>query len=65
VVDRFVVNLYSGDAYRMDLVDTLRLKDTSLISADAACNTDIGGVYLAKLVAGGRGARPSGWSSQM
>jgi hypothetical protein len=39
VVDRFVVKLYSGDAYRtsdVDLVDTLRPEDTSLILADAA-----------------------------
>jgi hypothetical protein len=55
VVGRFVVKLYSGDAYRMDLVDTLRPEDTSLILADAACNTDIGGVYLAKPLAGGGG----------
>ena len=39
----------------MDLVDTLRPEDATLILADAACGTDIGGVYLAKPVAGGRG----------
>jgi hypothetical protein len=58
VVGRFVVKLYSGDTYRtsdVDLVDTLRPEDTSLILADAACGTDIGGIYLAKPVAGGRG----------
>jgi hypothetical protein len=63
VVDRFVVKLYSGDAYRtsdVDLVDTLRPEDTSLILADAACSTDIGGVYLAKPLAGGGRAKPSG-----
>ena len=56
VVGRFVVKLYSGDTYRtsdVDLVDTLRPEDTSLILADAACSTDIGGVYLAKPLAGG------------
>jgi hypothetical protein len=58
VVGRFVVKPYSGDAYRtsdVDLVDTLRMEDASLIFADAACGTDIGGIYLAKPVAGGRG----------
>ena len=68
VVGRFVVKPYSGDAYRtsdVELVDTLRMEDASLILADAACGTDIGGIYLAKPVAGGRGTRPSGWSSQM
>lgn len=67
VVGRFAVKLYSGDAYRtsdVELVDTLRMEDASLI-LDAACGTDIGGIYLAKPVAGGRGTRPSGWSSQM
>ena len=60
VVGRFVVKLYSGDAYRasdVDLVDTLRMEDASLIFADATCGTDIGGIYLAKPVAGGRGDR--------
>ncbi len=55
---RFVVKPYSGDAYRTsdaDLVDTLRMEDASLIFADAACGTDIGGIHLAKSVAGGRG----------
>jgi hypothetical protein len=58
VVGRFVVKPYSGDAYRtsdVDLVDALRMEDASLILADAACGTDIGGIYLAKPVAGGRG----------
>jgi hypothetical protein len=56
VVGRFVVKPYSGDAYRtsyVDLVDTLRPEDASLILADAACGTDIGGIYLAKPLAGG------------
>ncbi len=68
VVGRFVVKPHSGDADRtsdVDLVDTPRPEDASLIFADAACGTDIGGIYLAKPVAGGRGTRPSGWSSQM
>ena len=68
VVGRFVVKPYSGDAYRtsdVDLVDSLRMEDASLIFADATCGTDIGGIYLAKPVAGGRGTGPSGWSSQM
>jgi len=58
VVGRFVVKLYSGDAYRtsdVDLVDTLRMEDAGPIFADAACGTDIGGIHLAKPVAGGRG----------
>jgi hypothetical protein len=58
VVSRFVVKPYSGDAYKtsdVDLVDTLRVEDASLIFADAACGTDIWGIYLAKPVAGGRG----------
>ncbi|MFZ8840372.1 MAG: hypothetical protein ACO2PM_15960 [Pyrobaculum sp.] len=58
VVGRFVVKLYSGDAYRtsdVDLVDTLRMEDAGPIFADAACGTDIGGLHLAKQVAGGRG----------
>lgn len=58
VVGRFVVKLYSGDAYRtsdVDLVDILRMEDASLIFADAACGTDIGGTYVAKPIAGGRG----------
>ena len=57
MVGRFVVKPYSGDACRtsnVDLVDTLRPEDASLILADAACGTDIGGIYLAKPVAGGR-----------
>jgi hypothetical protein len=42
------------------------MEDASLTFADAACGTDIGGIYLAKPVAGGRGGTgPSGWSSQM
>jgi len=68
VVGRFVVKPYSGNAYRIsdvDLVDTLRPEDASLILADAACGTDIGCIYLAKPVAGWRGTRPSGWLSQM
>ena len=55
VVGRFVVKPYSGDAYRtsdVDLVDSLRMEDASLIFADAACGTDIGGIRLAKPVAG-------------
>ncbi len=58
VVGRFVVKPYSGDAYRtsdVDLVDSLRMEDASLIFADAACGTDIGGIHLAKPVAGGWG----------
>ncbi len=58
VAGRFVVKPHSGDAYRtsdVDLVDTPRPEDASLIFADAACGTDIGGIYLAKPVAGGRG----------
>jgi len=64
VVGRFVVKPCNGDAYRTR-VDTLRMEDASLILADAACGMDIGGIYLAKPIAGGRGTRPSGWSSQM
>ncbi len=47
VVGRFVVKPHSGDAYRTsdgDLVDTPRPEDASLILADAACGTDIGGI---------------------
>jgi hypothetical protein len=58
VVGRFVVKPHSGDAYKtseVDLVDTLRVEDASLILADAACGTDMGGTYLAKPIAGGRG----------
>jgi hypothetical protein len=60
VIGRFVVKPYSGDAYKtsdVDLVDTLRPEDAGLIFADAACGTDIGGTYLAKPIAGGRGDR--------
>ena len=42
VVGRFVVKPYSGDAYRtsdVDLVDSLRMEDASLIFVDAACGT--------------------------
>jgi hypothetical protein len=62
VVGRFVVKLYSGDAYRtsdVDLVDTLRPEDTSLILADAACNTDIG-AYIWPSRSPEEGAKPSG-----